>query len=160
MWSNVSTPPTPSGWERGMSKNTPEELAGAPGSKGKGGPSLPEREEIERLKELLKDVRIEVTGPAEINQQLGDALYEAVDEVVKRVADGLHLKIFECDEEPDDVIYASGTGFKWTRTTWCLGIIKGYHVIADAVSGFNSGGGRAVLKGIELVKGDPNERGE
>jgi hypothetical protein len=120
-----------------------------------GGLSRSERGEILRL---LKGVRVEVTGPAEIYQEVADTAFEAVETVVGRIIDKMHLKLEECDEEPDDVIYAIGTGFKWTRTTWCIGIVKGYHVIADVVSGFSSSGGKAVLEGIELVEGDVNER--
>ena len=154
MWSDVSTPPTPSGWERGMSKNTPKELAGAPGSKGKGGPSP-----IKEIKSFLRKIKIEASGPAEIYQQLGDALYEAVDEVAKRVADSLYLKLTECDEEPDSITYASGIGFKWTKTVYCSGKIEKYHILVEVIEGYNNGKGKAELRSIELVKGDVNERG-
>ena len=158
MWSDVSTPPTPSGWERGMSKNTPEPVAGAPAGAKKGGPSP--RGEIAQFESFLRKIKIETSGPAEIYQQLADALYQAVDEVVKRVADGLHLKIFECDEEPDSINYARGVGFSRVVTTWCVGVVRGYHVLAEVVEGYNGSVGIAVLKHITLVKGDPNERGE
>jgi hypothetical protein len=115
-------------------------------------------EEIEQFEALLREIKIEATGPAEVYQQLADAVFEAVDTAVRRIADGLHLKLFECDEEPDSINYAKGTGFSWTTTTWCIGIVAGYHVIAEVVEGYNGGRGEAILRSIELVQGDPNER--
>jgi hypothetical protein len=144
--------------ERGMGKNTPASVAEAPADvKEKGGLS-PRDGEIERLKELLKEIRIEVAGVAETYQQLADVLYEATNEAVRHIADHLDIEILECDEESDSINYAKGIGFSWTRTTWCIGIVRGYHVIAEVSEGYNGGEGRVKLESIELIKGDVNER--
>ena len=134
-------------------------VAGAPATGSKGGPSRSKKGEILReFEQDLKEIKIELSGPSATYPYLAEALFDAVYVAVSKIADARYLKLEDCDEEPGDVTYASGIGFKWTRITWCLGIVKGYHVIADAVTGFNDNEGRAVLKSIELIKGGPNER--
>jgi hypothetical protein len=115
-------------------------------------------EEIEQFEKFLRELKIEATGPAEVYQQLAGAIYEAVDVAVRRIADGLYLKLFDCDEKPDSINYARGTGFSWVRTTWCVGVVRGYHILAEVVEGYNGSRGEAILRRIELIKGDPNER--
>jgi hypothetical protein len=133
-------------------------VAGAPATqKKKGGPS-PERE-IMQLEAFLREIKIEATGTAEMYQILADAVYEAVNVAVERLVEGLGLKIFECDEEPDSVNYARGIGFSWTSTTWCIGVVRSYHIIAEVTEGYNASEGKAKLESIWLVKGDPDQRG-
>jgi hypothetical protein len=115
-------------------------------------------EKIEQFEKCLSELKIEAMGPAEIYQQLADVVFEAVETAVRRIADGLYLKLFECDEEPDSINYARGTGFSWVRTTWCVGVVRGHHILAEVVEGYNGSRGEAILQRIELVKGDVNER--
>jgi hypothetical protein len=117
-----------------------------------------DEQEIKKFEMFLREIKIEVTGPAEVYQQLADAIYDTVEAVVSCIADDLSLKIFECDEEPDSINYARGVGFSWTRTTYCFGEVEGYHIIIQIVEGYNGGEGRVKLESIELIKGDVNER--
>jgi hypothetical protein len=110
------------------------------------------------IESLLREVRIEIQGPSEEYQKLADTLFDAVDKLVELIVESCGLRLTECDEEPTDITYASGIGFSWTATTWCIGIVKGWHVIAEAVTGYNGGNGKAILQRIELIKGDVNER--
>jgi hypothetical protein len=123
----------------------------APGGK-EGGPSP-----IREIESLLREVRIEIRGPSDAYQKLADTLFEAVDQLVKLIVESYGLKLTNCDEEPTDITYASGIGFSWTATTWCVGVVKGYHVIAESTTGYNGDTAKAILERIE-VKSDENER--
>jgi hypothetical protein len=126
--------------------------------KNKGDLSLRTEAILQEFGRTLAEIRIELSGPSLIYFYLADMVFEVVDKLVEEIARSQNLKIKACDEEPTDVNYAHGVGFSWTRTIWCLGVVEGYHVLAEAICGFNGGEGKAMLKEIKLIKGDVNER--